>query len=270
MRADIFLAGNGYAKSREEAKRVILRGDVTANGKIIKKPSENIDEADPPDIRVLSPASRYVSRGGLKLERAIEVLGLDPTGLDAVDIGASTGGFTDCLLKHGARSVKAVDVGHSQLDETLKNDPRVVSYEGVNARYLTPEDIGGRYSIAVCDVSFISLALIFPAVDRILLPDGVFVSLIKPQFEAGRANIGKNGIVRDRAVHASVISRVISDAAVNGLYASGAAVSPIEGGDGNREYIAIFDREDTGSRITDEGIWALAEGRLEAVFRPCS
>lgn len=270
MRADIFLAGNGYAKSREDAKRIILSGGASANGKAIKKPSENIDETDPPDIQIFSDTQRYVSRGGLKLEKAIEALGLDPADMDAVDIGASTGGFTDCLLKHGARSVKAIDVGHSQLDETLKNDPRVVSYEGMNARYLTPEDIGGKYTLAVCDVSFISLTLIFPAVDRILLPDGVFAALIKPQFEAGRANIGKNGIVRDRAVHAAVISRVASDAAMSGLYLSGIAVSPIEGGDGNREYIAIFDRKASEARISDESIRAVADGRLEAVRREFS
>ena len=207
-----------------------------------------------------------MSRGGLKLEKAIDVLGLDPAGADAVEIGASTGGFTDCLLKHGARRVRAVDVGRSQLDGTLKNDPRVISYEGMNARYIGPEDIGGKCTLAVCDVSFISLALIFPAVRRILEPDGVFAALIKPQFEAGRANIGKNGIVRSRAVHAEVISRVLSDAAVNGLHCRALTVSPIEGGDGNREYVAVFDGGVTCGTISDSLIRRVTEGTLDSVF----
>ncbi len=266
MRADIFLAENGYAKSREEAKRLIASGGVVVNGKTLTKPSSQIDGETPPEILITAERSKYVSRGGLKLEKAIDVLGLDPAGADAVDIGASTGGFTDCLLKHGARRVRAVDVGRSQLDGTLKNDPRVISYEGMNARYIGPEDIGGKCTLAVCDVSFISLALIFPAVRRILEPDGVFAALIKPQFEAGRANIGKNGIVRSRAVHAEVISRVLSDAAVNGLHCRALTVSPIEGGDGNREYVAVFDGGVTCGTISDSLIRRVTEGTLDSVF----
>jgi len=165
------------------------------------------------------------------------------TGLRCVDIGASTGGFTDCLLQNGAKSVVCVDVGRAQLDKSLENDPRVTSYEGMNARYITPEDIGGKCDMAVCDVSFISLTLILEAVSGLLTEGGRFIALIKPQFEAGRENIGKGGIVKDRNVHAMVIERVIDKAADVGLYVSGICVSPILGGDGNREYLALFTRE---------------------------
>ena len=238
MRIDKYMTERGLARSREAAQRMIREGIVTADGRPVAKPSLDVSEDCTVDI--VGETLRYVSRGGLKLERALSAFSLDVTGLDCVDIGASTGGFTDCLLQHGAAKVRAVDVGRSQLDESLGNDPRVTSFEGVNARYLRPEDIGGMCEMAVCDVSFISLTYIFPAVRGLLVPDGRFVALIKPQFEAGRANIGKNGIVKDRAVHAEVIARVLDSAEALGLHCFGLCASPIEGGDGNREYLAGF------------------------------
>lgn len=238
MRIDKYLFEHGLAKSREAAKRMISEGIVELDGRIVTKASEDASEES--SVRIVGETLRYVSRGGLKLERALEAFNLDASGLDCVDIGASTGGFTDCLLKNGAAHVRCVDVGRSQLDESLAKDCRVVSFEGMNARYITADDIGGRCDLAVCDVSFISLTLIMPAVSRILREGGKFVALIKPQFEAGRANIGKNGIVKDRNVHAEVILRVLDFAETVGLHCAGLTVSPIYGGDGNREYLAYF------------------------------
>lgn len=240
MRIDKLLFSRGLAKSREAAQRMIRDGNVCIDGKIITKPS--YEAADGCDITFVGQTLKYVSRGGLKLERALDEFKIDVSGLDCVDIGASTGGFTDCLLKKGAAHVRAVDVGRSQLDKTLEFDERVTSFEGVNARYITPEDIGGLCDMAVCDVSFISLTLILPAVSGLLKTDGRFVALIKPQFEAGRANIGKNGIVKDRNIHAEVITKVIDAATACGLHCFELVASPILGGDGNREYLAAFDR----------------------------
>ena len=240
MRIDKLLFSRGLAKSRESAQRMIRDGNVLVDGKIITKPS--FEAAEECDITLVGETLKYVSRGGLKLERALDAFAIDVNGLDCVDIGASTGGFTDCLLKRGASHVRAVDVGRSQLDKTLERDERVTSFEGVNARYLKPEDIGGLCDMAVCDVSFISLTLIMPAVSELLSEKGCFVALIKPQCEAGRANIGKNGIVKDRNIHAEVIERVIDAAAECGLHCFALTASPILGGDGNREYLAAFDR----------------------------
>lgn len=240
MRIDKLLFSRGLAKSREAAQRMIREGNVCVDGKTVTKSSFEADEEC--DITIIGETLKYVSRGGLKLERALDEFSIDVTGLDCVDIGASTGGFTDCLLSRGAAHVRAVDVGRSQLDASLKKDSRVTSFEGMNARYIKPEDIGGLCDMAVCDVSFISLTLILPAVSGLLSHDGRFVALIKPQFEAGRANIGKNGIVKDRNVHAEVITRVIDAAAECGLHCSSLTASPILGGDGNREYLAAFDR----------------------------
>ena len=240
MRIDKLLFSRGLAKSREAAQRMLREGNVLVDGKQITKPS--LDVSEDCDITLTGETLKYVSRGGLKLERALDEFKIDVSGLDCVDIGASTGGFTDCLLKRGAAHVRAVDVGRSQLDASLEADGRVTSFEGVNARYLVPEDIGGQCEMAVCDVSFISLTLILPAVSGLLLPGGRFVALIKPQFEAGRENIGKNGIVKNRNIHAEVIERVMDSAEKCGLYCTALTVSPILGGDGNREYLAEFDR----------------------------
>lgn len=239
MRLDVYLSEHSLAKSRETAQRLIREGSVSVAGRVVTKPSFSVSESDTPEI-VVSGGLKYVSRGGLKLEAALDSFGIDVTGLDAADIGASTGGFTDCLLQRGAGRVRCIDVGRAQLDKRLAADPRVVSYESLNARYLTPEQIGGSCELAVCDVSFISLTLIVHAVRSILAPGGKFVALIKPQFEAGRAALDKHGIVRDRAYHVTAIENVLGAADAEGLYCEGLTVSPIEGGDGNREYLALF------------------------------
>lgn len=240
MRIDKLMHIRALAKSREAAQKLLRDGSVAVDGKIVTKPS--FEAHEDADIKIVGQVLCYVSRGGLKLEHALDAFGIDVTGLDCVDIGASTGGFTDCLLQRGAKHVRALDVGRSQLDASLAEDARVTSYEGVNARYVTPDDIGGKCEFMVCDVSFISLTLLFPALSGLLDDMGRFVALIKPQFEAGRENIGKNGIVKDRNVHAEVISRVISAAEISGLHCFALTPSPIFGGDGNREYLAGFDR----------------------------
>lgn len=239
MRADIFLYQNGLAKSRSHAQALIKEG-VTLLGRKIDKPSLDIPEGtDPHDIHIENP-SRYVSRGGVKLEGALRAFSLDVTGLVALDLGASTGGFTDCLLQSGAKKVFAIDVGHGQLDEKLLHDPRVVNMEGINARSLENETLGELCDLAVSDLSFISQSLVYETVRKNIKTGGLFVSLIKPQFEAGKEHLSKNGIVRERKVHATVIERLFVQAEAAELFPEALAVSPIEGGDGNREYLALF------------------------------
>ncbi len=238
MRIDKFLSDGGFAKSRAAAQRLIDGGFVKVDGKVVTKASLEVDGNSA--VEVEENTEKYVSRGGFKLEAALDSFGIDPTGLDCIDIGASTGGFTDCLLKRGAGFVRAVDVGRSQLDPKIGSDSRVRSFEGVNARYVTPDDIGGLCDLVVCDVSFISLTLIMPAVRGLLRENGRFVALIKPQFEAGRANIGKNGIVKNRDAHTEVINKVLDCGESLGLHCAGLISSPIRGGDGNREYLAVF------------------------------
>ncbi len=238
MRLDVFLFSNGYTKSREEAQKLIRTGNVTLNGIAVTKPSFQV-ETDDADIVVKNPFL-YVSRGGDKLHAALEAFNIDPNGLICADIGASTGGFTDCLLKHGARVVYAIDSGTNQLVESLKNDPRVFSMENVNARYLSKSDIGQTCTLCVMDVSFISQSLLYGAVADILPYEGTFISLIKPQFEAGRENISKGGIVKNEKVHQQVIEKLIHAASAHGLIYQSHIISPIKGGDGNIEYLALF------------------------------
>ena len=239
MRADKFLFEKGLAKSRTHAAALIKDG-VCVKNKRIEKPSQDIADDTPiGDIRIENP-SRYVSRGGVKLEAAIFSFKPEIKGKVALDLGASTGGFTDCLLQNGALRVYAVDVGHGQLDLSLQNDPRIISLEGTNARTLTPAITGEICDIAVSDLSFISQALIYPAVRANVKDGGIFISLIKPQFEAGKEYIGKGGIVRDRRVHIKVIESLFASAEQAELYPERLIPSPIEGGDGNREYLALF------------------------------
>lgn len=241
MRADLYLFTAGKAKSREAAKKLILAGGVSLDGKTVSKPSEEIDENLPHKV-ILTAEERFVSRGGLKLEAALNSFGIDVAGFSALDIGASTGGFTDCLLKRGAAFVTAVDSGQGQLDPTLLSDARVRSIEKYNARELSPDIMPGGADIVVMDVSFISQTLIIPAVASVMKPDGYFVSLIKPQFEAGRAAVGKGGIVRSAEARLSAVRRVVDSASGAGLLCVGLIVSPITGGDGNTEYLALFRR----------------------------
>lgn len=248
MRADLFLVTHNYARSREAARKAVEAGLVSIDGKRISKPSEQIDENNVSRVDFVPP-ERYVSRGGVKLEYALNTFGIDVTGLDCVDIGASTGGFTDCLLAHGAARVYAVDSGHGQLAQCLRDNPRVVSLEGLNARSLSADDIGQLCDIAVMDVSFISQTLIHPRIRALLKDDGSFVSLIKPQFEVGRGGVGKHGIVRDTSLRRSAVMNVVGSASANGLYLKELCRSPVTGGDGNTEYLAYFTLKETGTDI---------------------
>ena len=237
MRLDLYLFKNGFVKSRQEAKNLILAGSVRADGKVQTKPSFNIEEAR---IEICTELCPYVSRGAYKLEGALDAFEIDVGGMCALDIGASTGGFTELLLLRGAKKVYAIDSGTGQLHQKLRADARVVSIEKYNARNLSKNDIGEICDIVVMDVSFISQTYIIPNIPEVIADGGIFVSLIKPQFEAGRENIGKGGIVKDREVHASVCKRIIDFAELHGLFCFGLIKSPIEGGDGNREYLAVF------------------------------
>jgi 23S rRNA (cytidine1920-2'-O)/16S rRNA (cytidine1409-2'-O)-methyltransferase len=233
QRLDRLLVDSGMADSREKAQALIMAGEVLVDGRKAHKPGETVAASS--RLEVLA-RPRFVGRGGLKLQSALEHFKVDPTGQVCLDIGASTGGFTDCLLQNGAARVHAVDVGHGQFDWKLRNDPRVVVYEGVNARHLKLDQIGERVDLAVCDVSFISVTLILPAIAPILKPEGQMMVLIKPQFEAGRDQVGKGGIVRDPAVQQAAIDRVA--AAVVTLGFTWAAIdSPILGAEGNREIL---------------------------------
>ncbi len=238
MRADVYLAEKGLCESRSRAKSYIEGGMLYVNGANIKKCSFDITENDEVELR--GEVIPFVSRGGLKLLGAIEAFSLDVTGLTAVDIGASTGGFTDCLLKHGAKKVYAVDCGKDQLHRSLISDPRVKNIEGFNARELTDKTLGEKCDLAVMDVSFISQTLLHEAVSSVLKDGGTFISLIKPQFEAGRSALSKGGIVKNQKAHISVIRSVTRSANTFGLALTGLIPSPIEGGDGNREYLASF------------------------------
>ena len=239
MRADLFLSVTGKVKSREAAKKLIEAGGVNVDGKTVTKPSEEIDESFAHEVSV-TLKEKFVSRGGLKLEAALESFGIDVTGFTALDIGASTGGFTDCLLSRGASFVTAVDSGKGQLDPSLISDKRVRNIEKYNARELSADILPGCVDIVVMDVSFISQTLIIPSVVSVMKPDGYFVSLIKPQFEAGRAAVGKGGIVKSAEARLAAVTRVISSASEVGLLCTGLIVSPITGGDGNKEYLSCF------------------------------
>ena len=241
MRLDLFLVDKAYTESRQKAQRLIKNGCVSIDGKVITKPSDDIDEKIEHSVDITETENeRYVSRGGLKLEGALDAFKLSPNGLVCADIGASTGGFTDCLLQKGAKKVFAFDSGSDQLHSKLKNDERVVSKEGFNARYITPADIGEAVDLVVMDVSFISQTLIIPAIVRLLKTNGVFVTLIKPQFEAGRSALGKNGIVKRKEDRLAAVKRVVDCAFDNGLSIKGLVKSPIKGGDGNEEFLAAF------------------------------
>lgn len=241
MRADRFLVEHGHFRSRAQAQAAIQAGLVTADGRLVTRPSDLIGEG----ARIeASAAHPYVSRGGLKLAAALDAFGLDPTGLPCLDVGASTGGFTDVLLRRGADFVHAVDVGRSQLHPSLAADPRVAALEATDARSLSP--FPEPPSLLVIDVSFISLRLVLPAVIPLLAQDAALAALIKPQFEAGRERVGRGGIVRDPEIHAEVCEGVRASLVGLGFTVSGPIPSPIEGGDGNREFLVAarrFSRE---------------------------
>jgi 23S rRNA (cytidine1920-2'-O)/16S rRNA (cytidine1409-2'-O)-methyltransferase len=232
-RLDRVVAARGLADSREKAQALIMAGEVLVNGQKAAKPGQLVgaDSA----IEILT-RQRYVGRGGLKLEAALERFGIDPAGMVCLDIGSSTGGFTDCLLQHGALRVHAVDCGTAQLDWKLRSDARVVVHENTNARHLTFLEIGELADLAVCDVSFISMTLILPAIIPLLKPAGEMVVLVKPQFEVGKGQVGAGGIVRDPELHAQACEKVT--AAISSLAFNTAIIdSPILGAEGNREFL---------------------------------
>lgn len=232
-RIDQLLVERSLAETRERAQALIIAGYVRVAGQKAVKPGQQVPEDSAIEI---VERLRYVSRGGLKLEGAIRHFGIEVAGLTCLDVGASTGGFTDCLLQHGAARVFAFDVGTGQLDWKLRNDPRVTVREGVNARYLKPEDIGEPVDLIVCDVSFISVTLIVPALPPLLRRPGALVILIKPQFEVGRDQVGKGGIVRDPALHEQVCHRIEAVVRESG-FRTGLMDSPILGAEGNREFL---------------------------------
>ena len=236
IRLDQLLVGRGLAQSRERAKVSIMEGLVFVDGQRVDKPGTPVDPEKPIELRGEQLA--FVSRGGKKLEKALKVFPIDPTGCLCIDCGASTGGFTDVLLQNGAKKVYAVDVGYGQLAWKLRTDARVVNMERTNLRYVTPEQIPEPLDLAVMDVSFISIRLVLPAVRELLRPDGDVVCLIKPQFEAGREHVGKKGVVRDRAVHLAVLQSFLEFFPSAGFTLLGLDYSPIRGPEGNIEYLA--------------------------------
>ena len=243
MRIDKLLVDRGLAESRTKAQALVMAGVVLADEQRINKPSDTV--ASDAKVRLKGgddPTSRYVGRGGLKLETALRDFELNVEGLNCLDVGASTGGFTDCLLQHGAKRVIALDVGHNQLDYRLRTDARVEVREGVNARYLQPGDFETRFDLAVMDVSFISATKIMPAIVPLLQAAGRLVTLIKPQFEVGRGQVGKGGIVRDPQQHARVIAEVNQAALELGLQLKKVIESPILGADGNVEFLALYEK----------------------------
>jgi len=234
-RLDVLLVQRGLAESREKAQTAILAGDVLVNGEPVLRQAASVAE----DARIeLARAPRFVGRGGEKLEHALQTFGIDVSGLVALDVGASTGGFTDCLLQHGAKRVYAVDVGYGQLDYRLRQDERVVVLERTNVRELT--ELAETPDIATIDVSFIGLEKVVPHVVRLLRRGGRIVALVKPQFQAKRSEVGKGGVVRDPQVHAKVLGRVVAWAAGEGLRFGGLTASPLLGPAGNKEFFVLW------------------------------
>ena len=257
-RLDVILVQEGYAPSREKAKAIIMSGVVYVNGQKEDKAGSFFDTSKV-KVEVRGAAPKYVSRGGLKLEKAMNIWGFNLDSMVCMDIGASTGGFTDCMLQNGAALVYSVDVGHGQLDWKLRNDPRVVVMEQTNFRFMKPEDIDDTLDFASVDVSFISLTKILIPARNLLKSGGMMVCLIKPQFEAGKDKVGKNGVVREAQTHKEVISRIVSYADMIGFDVKAIDYSPIKGPEGNIEYLMhIVKRDDI-----DESILGLTEKEAE-------
>ena len=243
-RIDKLLVERGLAESRTKAQALVMAGSVLVSEQRVAKPSDLIS-ADA-QIRIKGaddPTSRYVGRGGLKLESALKEFQVEVADLTCLDVGASTGGFTDCLLQRGASRVVTVDVGHNQLDWRLRNDPRVEVREGVNARYLKPEDFNNLFDLAVMDVSFISATKVMPSIVNLLTETGRLITLIKPQFEVGRGEVGSGGVVRDPEKHVRVVEEVNNAATKLGLRVNGVIESPIHGADGNVEFLALYQKD---------------------------
>ncbi|HZJ26000.1 MAG TPA: TlyA family RNA methyltransferase [Acidimicrobiia bacterium] len=257
-RLDTELVRRGLVPSRSRAAHQIEAGNVTVAGAPARSAARLVDGAEP--IVVMGPPPRFVSRGGEKLEAALDHFGVAVSDRRALDAGASTGGFTDCLLQRGAREVVAVDVGRGQLAWSLRNDPRVAVLERTNVRHLELADLGEPAEVATADLSFISLVLVAPALHRLTTADADLVALVKPQFEAGRANVGRGGIVRDPQVHRAVLARVVHGLADQGLSTVAAMASPLRGADGNREFL-IHARKSAAGPVDDATLDRIVEGR---------
>ena len=234
-RLDVLLVEQGYAESRAKAQALIMSGLVFVNGQKADKAGMSFEDNAPIEVR--GSVCPYVSRGGLKLEKALRDFGVDPTGYVCSDSGASTGGFTDCLLQHGAKKVFAIDVGYGQLAWAIRSDPRVVTMERTNIRYVTPNDLGEPLDLSVVDVSFISLKIVLPTIKNLLKSTGQVLCLIKPQFEAGKEKVGKKGVVRDKAVHKEVLDAFVSLAHELRFNILGLTYSPVKGPEGNIEFL---------------------------------
>lgn len=259
-RLDVLLVNNGLAESREKAKRTIMAGLVTVNGRLEDKPGQSFDVDS--EITVQGRECPYVSRGGLKLEKAISEWGVSCEGAYCIDMGASTGGFTDCMLQHGAVKVYAIDVGYGQLDYKLRTDPRVVNMEKTNIRYLDTSLIEEPIDLISIDVSFISVSHMFPVAAKVLRQGGQILCLVKPQFEAGREQVGKGGIVRDSSVHEEVINKVIGYAEDSGLYPHKLTFSPIRGTKGNIEYLLLLSNEKCDNKVSVSEIVSMSHDTL--------
>jgi 23S rRNA (cytidine1920-2'-O)/16S rRNA (cytidine1409-2'-O)-methyltransferase len=236
-RLDVLLVRRGLCPSREKAQRLIMAGQVFSGGTRLDKASQSFLHDAPIDIR---QSERYVGRGGLKLEHALGHFAVDPAGMVCLDVGASTGGFTDCLLQHGAAKVYALDVGHGQLDWKIRNDHRVVVMEHCNARHLPPGAIPEKVGLITADVSFISLTLVLPPAAQVLTDSGMILALIKPQFELSRQEVGRGGVVRDDAARLRAVDKIRDFAAARGWTWCGVTGSPITGADGNREFLCLI------------------------------
>lgn len=263
-RLDLMVYEAGFAESREKAKALIMSGIIYVDGQKSDKPGTAYPETVKLEMRGAKP--KYVSRGGLKLEKAMKSFSLRLDGMVTMDIGASTGGFTDCMLQNGAVKVYSVDVGYGQLDWKLRNDSRVINLERTNVRYITEEQVPDRIDFFSVDVCFISLELVLPAVRPLLKENAEAVALIKPQFEAGRGNVGKNGVVRDRDVHIAVIRKIYDFCLANGFDVLGLDYSPIKGPEGNIEYLLYIRRSDepkAADGIDIEGTVAESHSQLD-------
>ncbi len=263
LRLDVALTERGFAESREKAKALIMSGIVFVNNQKSDKAGNTVKPDD--IIEVRGETLKYVSRGGLKLEKAVSVFGLNLSGFVCADIGASTGGFTDCMLQNGAVKVYAIDVGYGQLAWKLRTDERVINLERTNFRYVTNEQVPDSLDFASVDVSFISLSLILPVMRTLLKPDGTAVCLIKPQFEAGKENVGKKGVVREKSVHIAVIEKIVGLIKENNFSLLGLDFSPVKGPEGNIEYLCYIKKTDNPQNFTDISAEDLVDASYNAL-----
>lgn len=266
-RLDVILVKRGLAESREKAKTLLMSGNVFVNGQREDKPGTTFDESKIKQLEIKGSILKYVSRGGLKLEKAMQEFPISLQDTVCMDIGASTGGFTDCMLQNGAKKVFSIDVGHGQLAWKLRQDERVICMEKTNFRYVTPENIGVQIDFASVDVSFISLTKILIPARKLLRNNGQMVCLIKPQFEAGREKVGKKGVVRDPQVHEEVIRKVVDFADLIGFEIKGLTFSPVKGPEGNIEYLLYLAKKEELPEEVELWTEAEAEERLRIILK---